>query len=356
MSVLFTPLQVGSLSFKNRVWVPPMCQYSAIDGLMQDWHAVHYGGFITGGAGFVMVEASAVNPEGRISPGDMGIWTDQQAQVLSEIPRFAKKFDVRTGIQLAHAGRKAGVHAPWRGGAPLTDEENRWETVAPSDIPFEGYLDTNALTVAKIALIRQDFVAAAERAVAADFDVIEIHCAHGYLLHEFLSPISNLRTDEYGGSFENRTRLLLEIVSEVRLVVPASKSLWVRLSATDWIDGAWDVDNSVELSRELKARGVELIDVSSGGISIKQEIPLAPGYQVAAARKIAEETGAVVSAVGLITTAQQAEEIVADGVVSAVMIGRAMLGNSRWALQAAHDLGADVPWPDQYARGFLARH
>ena len=332
-----------------------MCQYSAVNGLIQDWHAVHYGAFITGGAGLVMVEAAAVHPDGRITHYDAGIWTDQQAQVLAEIPRFAHRFGTKAGIQIAHAGRKASTDTPWSGRGILTLEAGGWQSVAPSPIAFEGYLAPLELTLSEIALIRADFVAAAERAMSADFDVVEIHAAHGYLLHEFFSPISNKRTDEYGGSFENRIKLLCEIASEVRLVVPRSRALFVRISATDWIAGGWSIDDSVALARELQARGVDLIDCSSGGISTAQQIELGPGYQVEFARKIHEETGILTNAVGMITTGEQAEAILASDDIAAVMIGRAMLGNPRWPIQAAADLGDEIPWPNQYARGFTAR-
>lgn len=354
MSVLFSPIKVGGVEIKNRAWVSPMCQYSAVNGLIQDWHAVHYGAFITGGAGLVMVEASAIKPEGRITPFDVGIWTDQQAQVLAEIPRFAHRHGVKAGIQLAHAGRKASVGAPWTGGQPVSHDHGGWETEAPSAVAYEGYPVPRELTAADIALIKANFAAGAERALSAEFDVIEIHAAHGYLLHEFLSPISNKRTDEYGGSFENRIRLLCEIASELRLIVPSSHALTVRISASDWIDGGWSIDDSVELCRELKARGVDLIDVSSAGISAAQQITLGPGYQVEFAKRIHQETGIATNAVGAITTGTQAEEILASGDVQAVMIGRAMLGNPRWPLKAAAELGVEIPWPNQYARGVIS--
>ncbi len=355
MSKLFSQVQVGGVTFKNRAWVSPMCQYSAVNGLIQDWHAVHYGAFITGGAGLVMVEAAAVHPDGRITEHCAGIWTDQQAQVLAEIPRFAHRFGTKAGIQIAHAGRKASTDTPWSGRGFIAVEAGGWQSVAPSPIAFEGYLAPFELTLAEIALIRADFVAAAERAMSADFDVLEIHAAHGYLLHEFFSPISNQRTDEYGGSFENRIKLLCEIASEVRLVVPRSRALFVRISATDWIAGGWSIDDSVALARELQARGVDLIDCSSGGISTAQQIELGPGYQVEFARKIHEESGILTNAVGMITTGEQAEAILADDDIAAVMIGRAMLGNPRWPIQAAAELGDEIPWPNQYARGFTAR-
>jgi len=355
MSKLFSPITVGGVTFKNRAWVSPMCQYSAVEGVIQDWHAVHYGAFITGGAGLVMVEASAVRAQGRISVGDSGIWTDQQAQVLAEIPRFAHRHGVKAGIQLAHAGRKASAHQPWKGGTSLKPSEGAWETEAPSAVAYEGFAIPREMTIQDIEQLKVDFIAAAERALGADFDVIEIHAAHGYLLHEFFSPISNKRTDEYGGSFENRIRLLCEVASAVRLVVPASKALFVRISATDWVEGGWDIEQSISLVRELKARGVDLIDVSSGGLDAGQQIVLGPGYQAEFAKRIHQETGAATSAVGLITSGPQAEELLTTGDVEAVMIGRAMLGNPRWPYQAAADLGDEVDWADQYQRGFLER-
>ena len=355
MSKLFSELTVGGVTFKNRAWVSPMCQYSAVEGVIQDWHAVHYGSFITGGAGLVMVEASAVAPEGRISPRCAGIWTDQQAQVWAEVPRFAKRFGVKTGIQLAHAGRKASTQVPWDGSGSVAPSDGGWQTVAPSAVAFEGYAPPREMTLDEIEEIKGQFAAAAERALGAGFDVIEIHAAHGYLLHEFLSPISNMRTDEYGGSFENRIRLLCEIASYVRLIVPATHGLFVRISASDWIPGGWSIEDSVELSRELKARGVDLIDCSSAGISPEQQIEVGPGYQVKFARQIQQEVGILTNAVGMITTGEQAEEILSDGTVAAVMIARAMLGNPRWPIQAAADLGDEIPWPNQYARGFTAR-
>jgi 2,4-dienoyl-CoA reductase-like NADH-dependent reductase (Old Yellow Enzyme family) len=355
VSKLFSQIQVGGVTFKNRAWVSPMCQYSAVNGLIQDWHAVHYGAFITGGAGLVMVEAAAVHPDGRITHHDAGIWTDQQAQVLAEIPRFAHRFGTKAGIQIAHAGRKASTDTPWSGRGMILPADGGWQSVAPSPIAFEGYLAPVELTLADIALIRADFVAAAERAMSADFDVVEIHAAHGYLLHEFFSPISNQRTDDYGGSFENRIKLLCEIASEIRLVVPKSRALFVRISATDWIAGGWSIDDSVALARELQARGVDLIDCSSGGISTAQQIEIGPGYQVEFARKIHEESGILTNAVGMITTGEQAEAVLAGDDIAAVMIGRAMLGNPRWPIQAASDLGDEIPWPNQYARGFTSR-
>ncbi|CAB4337014.1 MAG: oxidoreductase [Actinobacteria bacterium] len=357
MSTLFTPLTIGSQTFRNRAWVSPMCQYSAVNGLFQDWHAVHYGAFITGGAGLVMVEATAVAPEGRITQSCLGIWTDKHAQLIAEVPEFAHRHGTKAGIQLAHAGRKGSSQVSWAGAGATTvpHSDGGWQSIAPSAVAFEGYDTPAEMSLSQIAEVTEQFVAAAKRAVNIGFDVIEIHAAHGYLLHEFLSPISNVRTDNYGGSFDNRIRLLCEIATQVRAVVPKDRMLMVRISATDWIDGGWDVEQSIGLARELHARGVEMIDCSSGGLSLQQKIELKPGYQVDFARAIAQATGIPVCAVGLITTGTQAQDIVADGDVSAVMIGRAMLGNPRWPLQAAADLGEEVPWPNQYARGFLKR-
>lgn len=354
MSKLFSPIKVGGVEIKNRAWVSPMCQYSAVNGLIQDWHAVHYGAFITGGAGLVMVEATGVQEVGRITPFCPGIWTDKQAQVLAEIPRFAHRYGVKAGIQLAHAGRKGSVGKPWEGGKPVAHEDGGWETVAPSAIAFEGYPVPRELTLAEIAKLKADFASAAERALSADFDVIEIHAAHGYLLHEFLSPLSNKRTDEYGGSFENRIRLLCEIASELRIIVPSSHALNVRISATDWIEGGWDVEQSIELCRELKSRGIDLIDVSSAGLSMAQKLELGPAYQTPFAEKIHQETGIATCAVGSITTGPQAEEILQRGDVEAVMIGRAMLANPRWPAKAAADLGETVPWAHQYERAVFS--
>ncbi len=353
MSQLFTPIQIGGVKVKNRAWVSPMCQYSAINGLIQDWHAVHYGAFITGGAGLVMVEAAAVRPEGRITPGDVGIWTDQQAQLLAEIPRFAHAHGVIAGIQIAHAGRKAAIHAPWNGGSPLSLEDGGWQGESASPLAFGEYPNPRELTIPEIELIKADFVAAAERALVADFDVVEIHAAHGYLLHSFLSPISNQRTDQYGGSLENRMRLLCDIASQVRSVIPANRALIVRISASDWVEGGWDIKDSVELARQLQARGVDMIDCSSGGNVATAQIPFGPGYQVDFAKQIQQETGMPTVAVGGIQSGRQAEEILESGHISAVMIGRALLGNPRWPLQAAKDLGEQVPWPKQYVRGYL---
>lgn len=356
MSKLFSEIKVGGVTFKNRAWVSPMCQYSAVEGVIQDWHAVHYGSLITGGAGLVMVEASAVAPEGRITPRCAGLWTDQQAQVWAEVPRFAQRFGVKTGIQLAHAGRKGSSKLPWDGSGSVAPSDGGWQTIAPSALSYQGYAVPREMTLDEIEEIKGQFAAAAERALGAGFDVIEIHAAHGYLLHEFLSPISNQRTDEYGGSFENRIRFLCEIASYVRLIVPPTHALFVRISATDWVEGGWDVAQSSALVRELTQRGVDFIDVSSGGLDHSQKIELGPGYQVQFAKEIHEETGARVSAVGMITTGEQAESILADGDIEAVMVGRSMLGNPRWPIQAAADLGDEIPWPNQYARGFTARH
>ena len=353
MTNLFDPIKVGNVEIKNRVWVSPMCQYSAVDGVMQDWHAIHYGAFITGGAGLVMVEATGVSPEGRITPYCLGIWNDRQAQVLAELPAFAHKHGVKMGIQIAHAGRKASTNAPWFGGVPVAIDEGGWETVGPSEIAFGNYPAPHALTLAEINQIRAQFVAAAERALFAGFDVIELHAAHGYLLHEFLSPLSNQRNDEYGGSFENRIRLLVEIAREIRVVISPARALFVRLSCSDWADGGWNIDESVALAKELKAVGVDLVDCSSGGNIHDAKIPVAPGYQVPFASRIRSEAQIATSAVGMISEPEQAQEVVTSGQADAVMLARVMLGNPRWPIKAAHELGQGVPWPKQYMRGVL---
>jgi len=303
----------------------------------------------------VMVEATGVQPQGRISPQCLGIWTEQQAQVLGELPNFAHKHGVKMGIQLAHAGRKASTAAPWLGGKPLAPEDGGWQTVAPSAVPFGSYPAPRELTAKEIGQLRADFVAAAERALFAGFDVIELHVAHGYLLHEFLSPISNQRTDEYGGSFENRIRLLIEIAREIRVVISPARALFVRLSCTDWVPGGWTIEDSVELARELKAAGVDLVDCSSAGTTPDAQIPVGPGFQVPFAQQIRQQAQIATSAVGMIDSAQQAQQIIESGQADAVMLGRALLGNPRWPLQAASELGVEVPWPSQYQRGVLRK-
>jgi len=356
VSALFSPLTLRSLTLRNRVGVSPMCQYSSEDGFATDWHLVHLGAFATGGAGLVLTEAAAVTPEGRISPHDLGIWDDAHIPMLRHITAFCRAQGAVMGIQLAHAGRKASTRRPWEqpaGAVPLA--EGGWDNVmAPSAVPFAPtYPLPQELSLDGIAQVIASFRAAAIRALAAGFQVVELHGAHGYLLHEFLSPIANARTDRYGGSFENRTRLLLEVTDAVRAVWPDELPLIVRISATDWADGGWTVEESVQLASLLKARGVDLIDCSSGGLAAHQQITIGPGYQVPFSRRIRAESGVPTAAVGLITDPVQAEQVVADGSADVVLLARELLRNPRWPLMAAHALGASITWPPQYERARL---
>ncbi len=358
MSQLFTPVRLRDLEIRNRVWVSPMCQYSSRDGMPDDWHLVHLGSFARGGAGLVFTEASAVVPEGRISPQDAGIWNDAQADAWRPVVDFVHRQGARAGVQLAHAGRKASTLAPWKGRGPVADADGGWQPVAPSAVPFPGLRqDPRALETAELAGIVGAFAAAARRAVAAGFDVVELHAAHGYLLHEFLSPLSNHREDAYGGPFENRVRLLLEVVDAVRAAVPEGTPVVVRLSATDWAEGGWSADDSVRLAALLAQHGTDLVDVSSGGNVADVSNPVGPGYQVDFARRVREEAGVPAGAVGMITEAKQAEEVVASGAADVVLLARALLRDPHWALAAAHELGvADgdgVEWPVQYQRARL---
>ncbi|NML66370.1 NADH:flavin oxidoreductase/NADH oxidase [Hymenobacter sp. RP-2-7] len=349
MHTLFEPLALRGLTLKNRLAVAPMCQYSAQDGLANDWHLVNLGSRAVGGAGLLIQEATAVSPEGRITPEDLGIWQDEQIAVLKRINEFIEAQNCVPGIQLAHAGRKASTYAPWRGSGALA--EGGWPVVAPSAIAFaDNYPQPTALDAAGLQKVVADFCSATVRSLAAGFRVIEIHAAHGYLLHEFLSPLSNQRTDAYGGSFENRSRLLLEVVAAVREVLPADLPLLVRISATDWAEGGWTPDESVRLARVLRERGVDLVDCSTGGNVPHATIPLGPGYQVEFAARIRHEAGIPTGAVGLITTPQQAEEIVASGQADLVLLAREELRDPYFPLHAAHALGADVAWPPQYER------
>jgi 2,4-dienoyl-CoA reductase-like NADH-dependent reductase (Old Yellow Enzyme family) len=353
MSQLFTPIDLRGLTVRNRVWVSPMCQYSAVDGVPNDWHLVHLGALARGGAGLVFTEATAVTPEGRISPADTGLWNDAQQEAWSRIVDFLHDQGAVAGIQLAHAGRKASSHAPWEGRGGVPDEDGGWQPVAPSDVAFPGLREPRALDTDEVAGVVDAFVAGARRALAAGFDVLELHAAHGYLLHEFLSPLSNRRTDAYGGSFENRARLLLEVVREVRAAVPASTPLVVRISATDWVEDGWTDDDSVRLAALLKDADVDLVDVSTGGNALA-DIPVGPGYQVPFARRIRREAGIATGAVGMITEPKQAEDIIADGSADVVLLARELLRNPHWPLYAAHELGVQpgdgVDWPVQYQR------
>ena len=346
---LFSPLTLRGVTFRNRIAIPPMCMYSAVDGYANDFHLVHYGSLALGGAGLIIQEATAVSREGRISRGDLGLWEDGQVKMLSRITGFIREQGSVPGIQLAHAGRKAGCAPPWEGGRQL---EGAWGRVAPSPLPFfEEDATPQALDVAGITGVIGDFRSAARRALEAGFQVLEIHAAHGYLLHEFLSPLSNIRKDNYGGSFENRIRLLLEVTEAVKEVWPAELSLFVRLSATDWIEGGWNPDETVQLVLILKELGVDLIDTSSAGLSPLAKIPVASGFQVPFAERIRRETGIPTGAVGFILTGSQAEEILQKEQADLVLIGRESLRNPRFPMDAARELGVEIDWPRQYLRG-----
>jgi 2,4-dienoyl-CoA reductase-like NADH-dependent reductase (Old Yellow Enzyme family) len=353
---LLTPISIRGVNLRSRIAVSPMCQYSSFEGLANDWHLVHLGARAVGGAALVFAEATAVAREGRITPGDLGLWDDAHMQPLARIVRFMEQHRAVPGIQLAHAGRKAAKHAPWRGSLPLTAGDGAWPVVSASPLPFDDKAQTPLeLSRTAIDTVVEAFATAARRAVAVGFKVIEVHSAHGYLLHQFLSPISNRRSDEYGGSLENRMRLLLRVVERMRAVIPDAMPLFVRISATDWIEGepAWDLDQSVALARRLKALGVDLIDVSSSGSSPRQKVVLGKGYQVPFARRIRAEAQIMTGAVGLIIEPQQANDIVARGDADLVFIGRAFLRNPYWGLTAQEELATNAPWPDQY--GYAVR-
>ena len=348
---LFSPLQLRSVVFPNRIGVSPMCEYSSQDGFANDWHLVHLGCRAQGGAGLVMTEAAAVTPEGRISINDLGIWKDEHIAKLEQIARFVHSQGARAGVQLAHAGRKGSMTAPFGGERLLTPEEGRWETQGPSAIAFSpNYGVPKALDEAEIAGVISAFADAARRGDKAGFDFVEIHAAHGYLLHEFLSPLANQRTDAYGGSFENRIRLLLEVVDAVRAAWPDHLPLFVRISATDWAEGGWSPDESVELARRLREHGVDLVDVSSGGQVPNAKIPVGPGFQVPFAARIRREAGIPTAAVGMITEPQQANDIIASGEADMVLLAREMLRDPYWPLHAAAALGETASWPVQYLR------
>jgi 2,4-dienoyl-CoA reductase-like NADH-dependent reductase (Old Yellow Enzyme family) len=351
-SALFSPLRLRSLTLPNRIIVSPMCQYSAEDGSATDWHLIHLGSLALGGAGLLFVEATAVEPIGRITPGCHGLYSDANQLALGRVVAAVRRHSpVKLGIQLAHAGRKASSEVPWRGGMLIPPEQGGWRPVAPSAVPQHPQEPAPvALDRAGIARIRDAFVAAARRAVVLGFDALELHSAHGYLLHEFLSPISNQRDDEYGGTRENRMRFPLEVFEAVRVAWPADKPLGVRISSTDWVDGGWDIEDSIMFARELKARGCDWIDCSGGGVSPQQKIPLGPGYQVPFARRIRAEVGIATIGVGLITDTKQAEAIVASGDADMVAMARAMLYDPRWAWHAAAALGGEVHAPEQYWR------
>lgn len=350
MPKLFSPLTIKNITLKNRIVMSPMCQYSAIDGFTNDWHMVHYGTRASGGTGLIIVEATAVSPEGRISPSDLGIWNDEHIIGLSRIVRFIHLHGSVAGIQLAHAGRKASCAVPVDGGKQLIDIHGGWQTVAPGNIPFleEDRLPVTLDTEGILNVI-SDFKDAAKRALDAGFKVIEIHSAHGYLLHEFLSPISNHRTDEYGGSFENRTRLLKQVIESVKTVWPAENPLFVRISSTDWTEGGWTLEESVKLAAILKGIGVDLIDCSSGGNVLNAKITVGPGYQVPFSEAV-RKTGILTGTVGLITKPAQAESILQEDKADLILLGRELLRNPYFPLGAARELGCDIEWPVQYPR------
>jgi 2,4-dienoyl-CoA reductase-like NADH-dependent reductase (Old Yellow Enzyme family) len=351
MTILFSGLRLRELSFRNRIFVSPMCQYSSVDGVPNHWHLVHLGSRAVGGAALVMVEASGVSPEGRISPHDMGIWSQAQRDAFRPIVKFIKEQGAVPGIQLAHAGRKASTDAPWRGGGPLAPDQGAWEPLAPSALPFTpAHAVPRALSAAEIDVVVRQFAEAASRALSAGFETVEIHMAHGYLLHEFLSPLSNRRSDEYGGALENRARLPLRVARAVRESWPAHLPVFVRISASDWVEGGWDLEQSVRLAQWLKDAGVDLIDCSSGGLVPQARIPAEPGYQVPFAAAIRARAGIATGAVGLIADPFQAEQIVAGGQADAVLMAREFLRDPYWPLHAARELKVDVPWPPQYQR------
>ena len=356
MTKLFEPISVRNLTTRNRIWIPPMCQYSCDeqDGVVGNWALVHYSSFAKGGAGLVIAEATGVSPIGRISPWCAGLWNDEQTIAWEAVVDSVHLNGGKIGIQLAHAGRKGSTHAEWTGTGSVALSEGGWETVAPSAIAFEGYDLPRALEVGELAELKEQFVAAALRAVTAGFDLIEIHAAHGYLLHQFLSPLSNQRTDLYGGSLENRARLLLEIVIAVRAAIGDDLPLAVRFSATDWIEGGWTQEETATVAKWCFDAGADLFDVSTAGLSTAQKITLGPGYQVPFAEFVGSQVDAPVSAVGSITSGTQAEAILEAGVVDVVMIGRAALGDPYWPIRAAKELGVEIDYvPKRYKRAIF---
>ncbi len=353
MTQLFSPITFRNLKIKNRIGVSPMCQYSSDDGFANDWHLQHIGSRAAGGAGLIIMEATGVAAEGRITPGCLGLWKDAHVDYLSRITDFAKKFDCAIGIQIAHAGRKASCSLPWQGGKQLSANDGGWQTVAPSAIPFNmGEATPKAMTLDDIKRVKDEFVATALRAVKAGFQIIELHGAHGYLLNEFISPLSNQRTDDYGGSEENRFRLILEIAEAVNAAVPKDIVLGARLSCSDWKDGGITIVDSVRLSQKLKTVGVDFIDCSSGGLVPDAKVTVGPGYQVPFAAQIRKEANIPTAAVGMITEAQQAEDIIAKGQADMVFLARAMLHDAYWPIHAAEKLSADLDVPAQYLRGY----
>jgi 2,4-dienoyl-CoA reductase-like NADH-dependent reductase (Old Yellow Enzyme family) len=355
MAHLFEPLKIREVSFRNRIAVSPMCQYSSTDGYANDWHLVHLTTRAVGGAGLVFTEAAAVEPRGRISPEDLGIWSDEHIETLAKIVELVDNFGAVAGIQLAHAGRKASTAKPSQGGKVVDESQGGWRPVVSSSaIAFNQDSPVpEALSLQGIQQVINAFVQAAKRSLQAGFKVLEIHAAHGYLLHQFLSPLSNQRTDDYGGSFDNRTRLVREVVQAVREVWPEAYPLWVRISATDWVDQGWDIEQSIAFSKILKSLGVDLIDCSSGGIIPGVKIPVKPGYQIQFSDRIRQEANILTGAVGLITSPEQADQIIRTGAADIVLLGRELLRNPYWPHSAAKELGLDQPWPVQYERAWV---
>ena len=351
MAKLFTPLKLRELEFRNRIFVSPMCQYSAAGGLPNEWHFVHYGSRAVGGAVLVMVEATAICPEGRITPWCTGLWSEAHTEAFRPIVDFIKQQGAVPAIQIAHAGRKASCDVPWRDSRPLPVGAGGWPTVAPTAIPFSpAHAAPHALTTEEIDHTVELFADAARRALSAGFEVAEVHCAHGYLLNEFLSPLSNQRTDAYGGSLENRCRLPLKIARTIRDLWPQQWPVFVRISASDWADGGWDLAQSIQFAQWLKEIGIDLVDCSSGGLVHNASVPAAPGYQTPFSEGIRKETGIATGAVGLITEARQAEEILVSGKADVVLLARELLRDPYWPLHAARELGVDAAWPNQYVR------
>jgi len=348
---LFSPLRLRELAFKNRIFVSPMCQYSAVDGMPTDWHLVHLGSRAIGGAALVMTEATAVSPEGRITPFDTGIWSREQAAAFRKIAGFIQQHGALAGIQIAHAGRKASTDVPWRGGKPLDTGNGGWQPIAPGPVPFaEGYSVPREMTEADMERVRKAFADAARHGREAGFQVVEVHMAHGYLLHEFLSPLTNRRTDACGGSLENRLRFPVSVALAVREEWPERLPVFVRVSATDWVEGGWNLPQTIALARELKKIGIDMVDCSSGGAVPDAKIPAGPGFQTPFAAAVRREAGIATGAVGLITEPAQAEQIVSTGMADALMIGREFLRDPYWPLHAARSLWVDMPWPSQYER------
>jgi 2,4-dienoyl-CoA reductase-like NADH-dependent reductase (Old Yellow Enzyme family) len=345
---LFDPIDIRAVSIRNRAWVSPMCMYSSVEGLPQDWHLIHLGGMARGGAGLVMMEATGISPGGRITPGCAGLWSEEHVAAYQPITSFISSMGAVPAVQLSHAGRKASTQVLWEGGAFLPIEDGGWQTIGPSEIAFTGFAAPRAMTLQDIEEVQASFVSAALLALAAGFRVLELHAAHGYLIHQFLSPLSNERSDEYGGSLQNRCRFAVETATRVREAIGSQVPLFVRISATDWVPEGWTIEESVFLSRELLAVGVDLIDCSSGALIREADIDVRDGYQVPFARQIREEANIATAAVGLIVEPHAADEIITSGSADAVFLGRAMLRNPHWPLAAFEALGAPAPWPVQY--------